>query len=111
MSQLGQMAGTIRALGAELVAIAVTATFSQMAFAEELGVDFPMLSDWEGETSNEYGVQYEEWKGHTGLAKRSVFVVDRTSKIRYRWSTDDALVEPDLSEALDVIQSIASDVK
>jgi peroxiredoxin len=102
------MTTRIRALGAEPVAIAVTATFSQMAFSETLGVDFPMLSDWEGTVANEYGVQYDEWKGHSGLAKRSVFVIDGERRIRYRWVTDDALVEPDLEEALTSIKSLAS---
>lgn len=88
------------------MAIAVTATFSQMAFAEQLGVDFPMLSDWEGEVANSYGVQYREWKGHTGLAKRSVFVIDRDRRVQYRWVTDDAIVEPDLEEALSVVESL-----
>lgn len=100
MSQLGQLTERIRSAGAEPVAIAVTATFSQMAFSETLGVDYPMLSDWEGFVANSYGVQYDEWKGHSGLAKRSIFVIDRDGVVRYRWVTDDALVEPDLEEAV-----------
>ena len=74
---MGQRAAEIRALGADLLAVAVTATFSQQAFAESLGVDFPLLSDWDREVCAAYGVQYDVWKGHHGLAKRSVFVVDR----------------------------------
>jgi peroxiredoxin len=40
---LGQRVPEIRALGAEVLAVAVTATFSQQAFAASLGVDFPLL--------------------------------------------------------------------
>jgi len=98
----------MRALGAEPVAIAVTATFSQIAFGESLGVDFPMLSDWEGSVANSYGVQYDVWKGHTGLAKRSVFLLDGDRRVRYRWSSDDALEVPDLYEALDAIEAIVT---
>lgn len=100
------MADRVRDAGAEPVAVAVTATFSQMAFAEALGVDFPMLSDWEGATAHDYGVRYRTWKGHVGVAKRSVFVIDDTGTIRYAWSTDDALIEPDLEEAISVISSL-----
>lgn len=100
------MAGEVRALGAEPVAIAVTATFSQLAFGEVLGLDFPMLSDWEGTVANRYGVQYDEWKGHSGLAKRSVFVIDGVGRVRYAWVSDDALVEPDLREAVQVIEML-----
>jgi peroxiredoxin len=77
-----------------------------MAFAASLGADFPMLSDWEGETAAAYGVRYDSWKGHRGLAKRSVFVIDRQGVIRYRWHTEDALLEPDLNEPMAVLRSL-----
>jgi len=105
---LGQLTERLRAQDAEPVAIAVTATFSQIAFSEALGVDFPMLSDWEGDTAHAYGVQYEVWKGHSGLAKRSVFVIDADRRVRYRWVTDDALIEPDLEEAFTVITALST---
>ena len=105
---MGQRAPEIRALGADVLAVAVTATFSQQAFAESLGVDFPLLSDWDREVCAAYGVQYDVWKGHRGLAKRSVFVVDRDRVVRYRWVTDDALVLPDLDEAVQVLGACAA---
>lgn len=106
MAQLGSLTPEIRRFGVEPLAVAVTATFSQIAFAERLGVDFPMLSDWEGEIAHAYGVQYDTWKGHSGLAKRSVFLVDVDQTIRYSWVSDDALIEPDFDEVLDVIRGI-----
>jgi peroxiredoxin len=98
--------GEIRAMGADVLAIAVTATFSQQAFAASLGVDFPLLSDWDRTVCAAYGVQYDVWKGHRGLAKRAVFVVDREHVVRYRWVTDDALVLPDLDEVLEVLEAL-----
>lgn len=103
---MGQRIEEIRELGAEPVAVAVTASFSQMAFARSLGVDFPMLSDWDGEVSAAYGAQYDVWKGHVGLAKRSVFVIDPGGVIRYRWQSDDALVLPDLDEAVGALRAM-----
>ena len=105
---MGQRAAEIRALGADLLAVAVTATFSQQAFAESLGVDFPLLSDWDREVCAAYGVRYDVWKGHRGLAKRSVFVVDTDRVVRYRWVTDDALVLPDLDEAVQALRACAT---
>ena len=102
---MGQRAAEIRALGADLLAVAVTATFSQQAFAESLGVDFPLLSDWDRTACADYGVRYDVWKGHRGLAKRSVFVVDPDRVVRYRWVTDDALVLPELDEAVEVLRA------
>jgi len=103
---LGQVAGEIRSLGGEIAAIAVTATFSQQRFAKELGVDFPLLSDWGREVCAAYGVRYDVWKGHDGLAKRSVFVVDQGGAVRYRWVTDDAEQVPDYSEVVDVFRRL-----
>jgi peroxiredoxin len=65
---LGQRARELRDLGAEILAVAVTPTFAQQAFAAKLGVDFPLLSDWDREVCASYGVRYSSWKGHAGLA-------------------------------------------
>ncbi len=95
---------TVEALGSSAVGIAVTATFSQQRFAQELDLRFPLLSDWNREVSAAWGVQYDEWKGHRGLAKRAVFVVDRNGIIAYRFVTDDAAVLPDYGAVVDVLQ-------
>ena len=100
------MAPHVEAMGGRIAAIAVTATFSQMAFAKQLGVPFPLLSDWGRETCAAYGVRYDVWKEHDGLAKRSIFVIDREGIIRYRWVTDDALETPVIEDALEALASL-----
>jgi peroxiredoxin len=100
------MAPQVEAMGGRIAAIAVTATFSQMAFAKHLGVPFPLLSDWDRETCAAYGVRYDVWKEHDGLAKRSLFVIDGKGTIRYRWVTDDALETPVIEDALTVMASL-----
>lgn len=104
---MGRRVPEIRALGAEVLAVAVTATFSQQAFAASLGVDFPLLSDWDRCVCADYGVRYDVWKGHDGLAKRSVFVLDRDGVVRYRWVTDDASVQPDFDEVVQAVAALA----
>ena len=103
---MGQRAAEIRALGAELVAVAVTSVFAQQAFAGSLGVDFPLISDWNRTVSPAYGVQYDVWRGHQGVAKRSLFVIDRDGVIRYRWVTDDAFVLPDYDAAIATLSTL-----
>jgi glutaredoxin-dependent peroxiredoxin len=100
------MAPRVEAMGGRIAAIAVTATFSQMAFAKHLGVPFPLLSDWGRDTCASYGVRYDVWKEHDGLAKRSLFVIDGSGVIRYRWVTDDALEEPVLEDALAALAAL-----
>lgn len=103
---MGQRAAEIRALGADILAVAVSATYAQLAFAASLGVDFPLLSDWDRTVCAAYGVQYDVWKGHTGLAKRSVFVIDRDGTVRYRWATDKPPEMPDLDEVVQAVQAL-----
>ena len=104
---MGQVAPQVEAMGGRIAAIAVTATFSQMAFAKHLGVPFPLLSDWGRKTCAAYGVRYDVWKEHDGLAKRSIFVINRDGTIRYRWATDDALERPVFERALESMTSLA----
>ncbi len=101
-----QQAPVIAALGGSLVGIAVTATFSQQQFAKDLQLSFALLSDWGGAVSDAWGVRYDVWKGHEGLAKRSVFVIDTEQVVRYAWVTDDAAVLPDYEEAVAVMRSL-----
>jgi peroxiredoxin len=108
---LGRRAAEIRALGADILAIAVTATFSQQAFADSLGLDFPLPSDWDRDVCAAYGVRYDAWKGHAGLAKRSLFVIDRDRTVRYRWAGDDALVLPDLDDVVRALEGVVTRVR
>lgn len=98
----------IEGAGGSAVGIAVTATFSQQQFAKDLQLSYPLLSDWNREVSQAWGVAYTEWKGHRGVAKRSVFVLDRDGLVRYRWVTDDALQLPDLDEAVAALKNVAA---
>lgn len=103
---MGSVAGEIESLGADLVGIAVSATFSQMAFAHHLGIEFPLLSDWDGALSGAFGVRYDVWKGHVGLAKRSIFLIDGAGTVQYAWSTDDAEELPTLEPVIQALRSL-----
>jgi peroxiredoxin len=105
---LEQQITAIEAAGGSAVGIAVTATFSQQQFASDLQLSYPLLSDWNREVSSAWGVAYTEWKGHRGVAKRSVFVIDRDGVVRYRWVTDDALQLPDIEEAVTALLEVAT---
>jgi peroxiredoxin len=48
-------------------------------FAEQIGVNFPLLSDFKREVSKEYGILNEE----RGFANRTTFVVDKEGVIRH----------------------------
>ena len=81
-------------LGATVVGISVDSPFVTARFAQETGVAFPILSDFNREASTDYGVLYPEFFGLKGVSKRSVFVVDGAGKVAYAWVTEDADVLP-----------------
>lgn len=83
---------------AQVLGVSVDSRFALKAFAEQNKIEYPLLSDFNKEVSKAYGVQYENFLGLLGVAKRSVFVIDRDGTIRYRWVTEDAKVKPQLSE-------------
>jgi len=78
--------------------------YAHQAFAEEYGLNFPLLSDSHGSVASGYDVCYDEWEDHECIPKRAVFLIDSAQTIRYAWSTDNALEKPDffpVKEALD----------
>jgi peroxiredoxin len=52
---------------------------SNKAFAEKIGVTFPLLSDWRRETTKAYGLYNEK----SGYGARATFVVDKDGKIQH----------------------------
>ena len=52
---------------------------SNKAFAEKIGVTFPLLSDWKRKTTKDYGLYNEE----SGYGARASFVVDKEGKIQH----------------------------
>ena len=60
---------------------------SQKKFAEEMGVEFTMLSDFWKSLSRLYGVLDEE----RGMARRTTFVIDKAGIIRHIDSGADAI--------------------
>ena len=44
-----------------------------------------------------------------GMAKRSVFVIDRDGTVRYRWVSDDPLVAPEMEPVLETLRSLSRD--
>src|ERR1700692_4077576 len=51
--------------------------FSNKAFADQIGVTFPLLSDWGGEVSREYGIYVDQYK----TARRVNFLIGKDGKI------------------------------
>ncbi len=81
---------------AQVFGISVDSRFSLDAFAKQNSINFPLLSDFNKQASTAFGVLYEDFLGMKGVSKRSVFVIDKSQTVRYRWVTDNAGEKPDL---------------
>ncbi|GAB4185076.1 MAG: peroxiredoxin [Thermoflexibacter sp.] len=78
-------------LNAEVLAISVDSPFTLAKFKEDQRLNFPLLSDFNKETSKSYDAYYEEFvMGMKGVAKRSAFVVDKEGIIHYAEVLDSA---------------------
>ena len=85
-------------LDAKVVGISGDSHFTHEAFKKANSLNFDLLSDYDHQVSKLYNVYYEDFLGMKGVSKRSVFIVDREGKIRYKWVTEDASKLPDVEE-------------
>jgi len=78
MKQYQSNHGTFTAANTTVLGVSVDSSWSNKAFREQLGVEFPILSDWKREAAKAYGL-YDE---NAGIARRATFVVDKTGVVR-----------------------------
>jgi peroxiredoxin len=87
--------------------------FSHEAFAKELGgLPFELIADFERKMVTDYGVRRDDVAGYSGMAKRVVYVIDRSGTVRWVWERSREQPLPDydqvLAEAKKVADSIAA---
>lgn len=90
----------LRDYGAQVIGISVDGPFSNKFFTVNRHLNFPVLSDYDRKVISKYGIVMNNLgplKGYKA-AKRSVFILDEQGKVRYRWVSDNPLVEPNYAE-------------
>jgi peroxiredoxin len=71
-------------LNVQILGISVDGTFVQKAFAEKFNIKVPLLSDFNKDVTEKYGVLRPEFAhGMKGVANRSAFVIDKTGTVKY----------------------------
>jgi peroxiredoxin len=78
MKQYQASHGAFTAANTQILGVSVDSTWSNRAFREQLGVAFPILSDWKRDAAKAYGL-YDE---NSGIARRATFVVDKAGVVR-----------------------------
>ncbi|MBX9784043.1 MAG: redoxin domain-containing protein [Chitinophagaceae bacterium] len=69
---------------AQALGISVDSVFTLGKFKEEQQYNFPLLSDFNKETSRSYSTIYEDWiLDMKGVSKRSAFIIDKDGIVQY----------------------------
>ncbi|HKK27305.1 MAG TPA: redoxin domain-containing protein [Gemmatimonadota bacterium] len=92
-------------LDARVFAISVDSPFVTARFRQDEEIPFPVLSDFNRDVSERYGVLYDELLGLEGVSKRAVFVIGEDGRVAYRWVSEDPGVEPDYDAVRSAIRS------
>ncbi|MDE3154100.1 MAG: peroxiredoxin [Acidobacteriota bacterium] len=91
---------------ATVFGISVDTPFTLKKFGGEQQLNFPLLSDFNKDVIRSYGVVIDDLLGLKGLAKRAVFVIDRTGVVRHAEVLDDARNEPDYGKVHAALASL-----
>src|SRR6202163_3897378 len=77
MKNFQQNLKALEAADTQVLGVSMDSAFSNKAFADQIGVTFPLLSDWGGEVSREYGIYVDQYKA----ARRVNFLIGKDGKI------------------------------
>jgi glutaredoxin-dependent peroxiredoxin len=83
-------------VNAQVLGISVDSIFTLAKYKEEQKLNFPLLSDFNKEVSEDYGSLYENFVfDMKGVSKRSAFVIDGEGVVRYAQVLENAADIPD----------------
>jgi peroxiredoxin len=78
MKAYHQATGQFNASNTQIFGVSVDSTWANKAFREQIGAEFPILSDWKKDVSRQLGILDEK----TGFARRTTFVVDKAGIVQ-----------------------------
>jgi len=84
--------------GVQKFGISRDSPWTHIAWTQALDLNFPLLSDWNGEAIRGFGIA-SEFRGFKEVARRSAFLIDPTGTVRGAWTYEDAEV-PDFDVLL-----------
>src|SRR5438309_10340007 len=79
----------------QVLGVSMDSPYSNYAFAQQIGISFPLLGDWGGAVTRRYGLtQNETVQGiMMASARRATFLIDKSGKI-VEEQIDDEAVDP-----------------
>src|SRR6478752_5331948 len=79
----------LEAADTQVLGVSMDSPFSNAAWAEKIGVTFPLLSDWGGDVTKKYGLYSDQYKA----ARRVNFLIDKEGRIKEE-QIDSAAIDP-----------------
>ena len=96
--------------GVGIYGISVDSVFSHQAFAKELGgLPFELIGDFERKMVTDYGVRRDDVAGYSGMARRSIFIVDRKGVVRFTWIASREQPQPDYDAVVEEAKRVANE--
>lgn len=92
--------------GVAVYALSRDSPYTHIAWSQVLDLTFPLLSDWNGEAVDGFGIAHE-YRGFRGVAERSAFVVDTAGTVRGAWRYGSSEL-PDVDELLAAARALHS---
>jgi peroxiredoxin (alkyl hydroperoxide reductase subunit C) len=87
MKNFQQNLQKLEASDTQVLGVSMDSPFANKAFADQIGVTFPLLSDWGGETTRTYGIYLDKYKA----ARRINFLIGKDGKILEEQIDKDAI--------------------
>jgi glutaredoxin-dependent peroxiredoxin len=98
---------TYNQANAQVLGISVDSVFTLAKYKEEQQLNFPLLSDFNKETSAAYGALYDSFVfDMKGVSKRSAFVLDKNGIVRYAEVLEKASDLPDFDAIQNTLKSL-----
>lgn len=90
----------------EVLAVSADNPFTLQAWAEDQGYQFPLLSDFNKDAAEAYGVLIEDLAGLQGVPQRAVFVIDKEGIVRHVEVTPTPRELPDFDAIRSTIEGL-----
>ena len=84
--------------GVAIYGVSRDSPWTHVAWSQVLDLNFPLLSDWNGEATDGFGLAHE-YRGLEGVSRRSAFLVGSDCTVRAAWAYGSGEV-PDVDELL-----------
>jgi peroxiredoxin len=89
MQNFQQNLAKLEAADTQVLGISMDSQFSNKAWAQQINISFPLLSDWGGDVSREYGVYNPKYRA----ARRVNFLIDKNGKV-VEMQVDSEAIDP-----------------